>query len=292
MLRVASHYAMNNPKHLIQNQTDLTITSLKSHPQSNESHILEVNEQWIFLFPKTETVLKKLLDRVKFQKNFSKISPLRIPVPEYISDNFIGYRKIEGTHPTPKMIEQLSREPKISLAKQFGNFLRILHSYDGQELEEETGYLVMRREDYLTCPEEFTKLLTTEEKRSFRRCFDEILECSENFVTPDHIIHGDFHFNNILWDAKNTKLTGVLDWSQAGRGIAAMDMIMLADFSNEKNDIFLLEMLGEYGSSQTELFRQVKANYIIDVMNWYWTYSQERNEKGKKKMLGKLKTVL
>lgn len=70
-----------------------------------------------------------------------------------------------------------------------------------------------------------------------------------------------------------------------------MDMIMLADFSKKKNDFFLQEMVAEYGSSPTELFRQVKVSYVIDVMNWYWTFVKEGNLKGQEKMVGKLRRV-
>lgn len=51
-----------------------------------------------------------------------------------------------------------------------------------------------------------------------------------------------------------------------------MDFIALADFHKRRNDDFLRSILASYGSTDDGLFNQIKANAIIEVINWYWRF--------------------
>lgn len=83
----------------------------------------------------------------------------------------------------------------------------------------------------------------------------------------------------------------MIDWAEAGLGIPSMDFIGLADFSKKKSDQFLKEILEYYDYGQN-LFSQIKENAIIDVMNWFWWYEKNNDDRGIDSSIRKLKRWL
>jgi|GEM_PF-6387927 len=276
----------------IRKLTRIKVDTFKVNNTGGESLIIDINNKWIFRFPRTNLMLKKSIESFKFQESFAKVSPVKVPIIKYLAEDFIGYKKLAGRHISPSTIERLSVKDKIKIAKELGSFLKALHSFKSNKITKDTGYLVMRKKDYQTCPKEIVKHLNSKETNHLKLQFKAIANNKMNFTANKKIIHGDFHFNNILWNFEKKKLTGVIDWSEAGYGVPAMDFIMLADFSKPKNDIFLKNMLLAYGEKDGNLFNQIKENYIIDVMNWYWTYLQEDKPKSQARTIKKLKRIL
>jgi len=254
--------------------------------------IIEINGKWIFRFPRNPISKENTKERLDFLISFAKKSSLKIPTPKYIENNFIGYEKIQGSHPHPTNIKKLSEKDKLRIAKQIGLFLKDLHNFKSKKINFDTGYLVMRKGDYETCPKEIAKYLDEDEIRVLETKLKAIENNPLNFKKPTSIIHGDFYFNNIIWNPDKKVITGVIDWANLGLGIPAMDFIMLADFNGNKNDKFLKEILKYYGAKGDDLFFQIKENAIIDTMNWFWSYYKESNSKGVAGMIKKLKKIL
>jgi len=286
---------MSNTKEKIEkirNITGLEINSYKIINKGAESIIIEINEKWIFRFPRNLKLRKNTKERLNFLISFSKVSPIKIPEPKYIENDFIGYEKIYGKPLYPSNIYKLNNKDKNKIAKQLGLFLKTLHNYKNDYINFDTGYLVMRKKDFITCPKEIAKHLNAKEKKILETKFKVIKNNPLSFKKSTTVIHGDFHFNNILWDPQTKNITGVIDWSELGLGIPAMDFIMLANFNISKNDKFLKEILKYYGSDNDDLFFQIKENAITDVLNWYWTYYIEKNSKGMDRIIKKLKRIL
>ncbi len=276
----------------IQKVTGLKINSYKVVDRSAESLIIEVNQKWIFRFPRNHFFSKKMAKRLSFLVSFSKVSPLKVPVPKYIDQDFIGYKKIPGKHLYRTNIEKLTRKDSNKLARQLGYFLKSLHKFKSRTVNFDTGYLIMRKNDYKKCPVQITKHLNKNECKTLSTKFHKIRNNSRNFKKPTSVIHGDLHFNNILWDPDKKSITGILDWSDSGLGIPAMDFIGLADFSKKTNDQFLKDILTYYGAKNDDLFYQIKENYIIDVMNWFWWYEENQQPEGVTRIIKKLKQIL
>ncbi len=276
----------------IREVTGLKIDSYKVVDRSSESMIIEVNQKWIFRFPRNSVFRKKMEKRLNFLASFSKVSPLKVPVPEYIDHDFIGYKKIPGRHLYRTNIEKLSRKDRTRIARQLGQFLRALHSFKKSAVNFDTGYLIMKKGDYKSLPDLLTKHLNAAECNVLSTKLTAIANNPRNFEKPSAIIHGDLHFNNILWDPKKKIITGILDWAEVGLGIPAMDFIGLADFSKKTNDQFLRDILTYYGAKNDDLFNQIKENYIIDVMNWFWWYEKNHQPKGMARIIKRLKRLL
>ncbi|MFA5986970.1 MAG: aminoglycoside phosphotransferase family protein [Parcubacteria group bacterium] len=230
--------------------------------------------------------------RLRFLKLFSEVSPLKIPVPKYIGENFIAYKKIPGVPFAPTNFKKLTIKEKKKIAFQIGKFLKVLHNFKCRQCNYNANYLVLKKGDYLTCSETITKHFSAKERENFQIKHIAIENNLSNFKKPTTIIHGDLFFNNILWDPKTKKLTGVIDWAESGRSIPALDFFMLADFNNNTNDKFLKDILKSYGAKDDRLFKQIKGLAIIDPMNWFWAYYKEKNAKGMEKMIKKMKRIL
>lgn len=52
--------------------------------------------------------------------SFSRISPISVPIPKYVGEHFIGYKKIDGESLHPRQIEKLTKEDRLKIAKQLG----------------------------------------------------------------------------------------------------------------------------------------------------------------------------
>lgn len=276
----------------IKKATNLKVDSYKTITRGGESLIIEINGKWIFRFPENPLSKGNTKEKLDFLISFSKVSPLKIPVPKYIENNFIGYRKILGKHPHPTIIKKLSEKDKLKIAKQIGLFLKELHNFKSKEINFDTGYLIMRKGDYKTCPKEIAEYLNANEIKALEIKLKAIENNPLNFKKPTSIIHGDFYFNNIIWNPDKKVITGVIDWANVGLGTPAMDFIMLADFNTNKNDRFLKGILKYYGAKGDDLFFQIKENAIVDIMNWFWSYYKENNPQGVARMIKKLKKIL
>lgn len=272
--------------------TGLKINSYKAVNRGTESLIIEVNEKWIFRFPRNDDAKEKMEKRLDFLVSFSKVSPLAVPAPKYLGDGFIGYKKIPGKHPRPSDIEKLAPKERLKIAKQLGLFLKALHGFKDKKINFDTGYLVMRKSDYRSCPKLIAQYLSADELKILNAKLKAIANNPSNFENPATIIHGDLYFNNILWDPDKKIITGILDWAEAGLGIPAMDFMDLVDFNKKSNDQFLKDILNYYGAKNDDLFFQIKEDTIIAMMNWFWFYQKNKKSEGMTRIIKKLKMIL
>ena len=273
----------------IQEVTKIKVNSYKVVNRGADSLIIEVNDRWIFRFPRKHAFRKKMKERLNFLIYFAKVSPIKIPAPEYMEDDFIGYKKISGKHLYRSSIERLHRKDKLKIAKQIGLFLKALHSFKSKYVKYETGYLTMYRKDLDYSNWSFKKYLSKNELKNLHGKLDAILANDNNFIKPTTIIHGDLHFNNILWNPKKKTITGVIDWGEVGLGVPAMDFIGILDFNKKSNDKFLKDILTYYGAKNDDLFQQIKENAIIDTMNWFWWYEKNNQPEGMTRIIKKIK---
>jgi aminoglycoside phosphotransferase (APT) family kinase protein len=274
---------------LIERATGLTIHTYEVINTGAENLIIEVNDEWVFRLPRDRSLGTKDRKQLNFLTSFSKRSPLAVPDPVYVTDDLVGYKKIPGSPLYPTQIELLPWEGKEQISKQLGLFLATLHHYQDETIDFHTGYLGAGVDQ--SCPQAFARYLRPSEIRKLEAKLKAIADNPANFVDPTTIIHGDLYFANILWDPTNWVVTGIVDWSALGRGLPAMDFIALADFTDNRNDQFLRQILRWYGGDDG-LFNQVKEWAIIEVLNWYWWYEARKDSKGEARTVERLKRIL
>ena len=253
---------------------------------------IDVNNEWIIRFYRNDVATRNTVKRIPFLKNFSKVSPLKIPCPEIHNDEFMAYKTIHGEHLSIYEIEHLDTLSRVKIAEQLGNFLKNLHNFSDDNINFPPEYFRMVRDDYNSYPKKIFDSLDTDERKIMDNKFKAIKNNDRNFITPTAIIHSDLHYKNILWDREKKKLNGVIDFAQVGLAITAMDFIQLTNFNTHKNDQFLKDILHAYGKDEVELFTQIKELSILEPLNYYWWYEKNNMPEGMEKIIMKLKTIL
>jgi aminoglycoside 2''-phosphotransferase len=276
---------------LIERVTGVTVRTSALIDTGAEHRVLEVNGEWIFRLPREGPPRPHERTRWDVLAAFAPRSPVAVPEPVYVTEDVLGYRKLPGEPLDPAQIERLDGAARARIARQLGEFLAALHRWEDPRVDFDTGYLVMRHGYDRTCPEPFMKVLGAGERRKLDAKLEAIALNPANLAAPTAIIHGDLCVGNLLWDPRAGVLTGVLDWSELGRGIPAMDFIALADFTGRRNDGFLREILGWYGAGD-DLFEQVKENAVIEALNWLWFYEARQDRQGIARTVERLRRSL
>ena len=110
--------------------TGLTIHRLRVLQHGAYNVVVEVNDEWIFRFPRPGSPRDNVQERLQFLESFAKVSPLPVPDPVYVTDDFVAYRKISGSHLYPTQVARLPNAAKQRVAEQLAEFLSALHHHE------------------------------------------------------------------------------------------------------------------------------------------------------------------
>ena len=107
-----------------------------------------VDEEWVFRFPRRQTVIPGLLNEISHLPNLASLLPLPIPVPTYLGEPsaeygwpFYGAPFLPGRELAEAGLDDGAR---IALARPLGEFLRTLH---GTRLDADLPLDPFRRAD-------------------------------------------------------------------------------------------------------------------------------------------------
>jgi aminoglycoside 2''-phosphotransferase len=212
----------------------LITARLNGQGQSNDGLI--VNEEFIFRFPKNSQALQQIQAEFEILRLLQGHTTLRIPNPicsftdtETVGEAFIGYRLIPGEPFLRDTFLSIKEEAVLDrLADQIATFLTELHSLEsdsGIEIdvprrdtrEEWVGLLTGIREALLP-------KLSREESQIVIEDLEAFLVNDGNFNYPPVLRHGDFGSVNVLYDPSGKRLSGVIDFGNAGLGDPALDL--------------------------------------------------------------------
>ena len=196
-----------------------------------------VDQQWVFLFPKTAHYEQKLLRQLKLLPRLASGLPLPIPDFKYISYKptsvfpfaFAGYKMIQGTQVVDCAEEVWEAE---WLLKPFGQFVTALHQFPLNEAVE-LGILpfdmVQWRGFYhdwwqsRVRPEVYP-ILSDSESFTIEQYFKTYLNNPHHFEFEPVLLHADLHLAHILLDLANQRINGVIDFGDCKIGDPALDI--------------------------------------------------------------------
>lgn len=219
-----------------------------------DSSAFEVNNEWIFRFPKRAEVERQLLIEIRTLPVLSERAP--IPIPAFcfhgqpsseFPHHFVGYPKLWGV---PAIQLDPASVPFLLLAPRLARFLSWLHSFPVSEAarlgveDQEIGSLIEEiRAEALTDFELVNKVAPEaplEEWYAYLKAGPDIVARSPS--TPA-LLHNDLAAEHILFDPATQTVTGIIDWSDIAVGDRAVDFAGVFHWGGEA---FINAMLSTY----------------------------------------------
>ena len=223
--------------------------------------MLEVNQEWIFRFPRRSEVERQLEKEIAL---LPELAPtLSFPIPQFVfawdggqawEQPFVGYRKIPGI----PLDEDLGGHGQSNvLAQQLARFLSELHSFSPNRAEAlgvpsyspaqwRDGY----QEMYTRVQNQVFPLLSPSAGKDHRALWDGFLECDACLQFRPVLIHHDLGAEHILCDPEQGSISGIIDWGDAAVGDPALDFVGIDySFGREFTASVLASYLGEVGEA-------------------------------------------
>ena len=203
------------------------------------NHVLVVNEQLIFRFPRAPQGAATLAGEVTLLPRLQGRLPLAIPKPVYrLTDpatgelSAMGYAMIPGEPLGDEALAAIRDEAALDrMAGQLAGFLRALHRLPVDEvapsatLPDVAAYWHQLHEAFQA---ELYHCMRPGAQRATDELFAAILDDLCQRPPSPVLVHGDFGGANILYDPARFEITGVIDWGFAGPGDPASDIASLS----------------------------------------------------------------
>lgn len=199
----------------------LKIQSIRSHEEGWDFYVLEVNEEWIFRFPRRPQQMERLKQEADFLNQAAPDLSLAVPHYEVLHLRgalpFGGYRKLPGTPLSTATCPFLS----IPL-RELGQFLSALHQMDNfPDLPGGANWVEKYRELEKQAAEALYPSMEVSRQEELKKLFQHLHRELGKTHLPLCPIHGDLSAAHLLGGEHH--LTGVIDWGDACIGDPAHD---------------------------------------------------------------------
>ena len=230
-----------------------------------DNHVLIINNEIVFRFPKNSIQVSKLLTEMRLLRSL-KDFPFEIPDYSYLvneGDVSGGYRLIHGN--PLNSVKKLSD----SLLEDFGILFSYLWSIKPEKCSE-IGVPIHSRFTWLkhlnglisTFSDSLNRFIPADFFRSLKDLSANILsDMDENDLK---LIHGDLYRENVRITESGNNIAGIIDWSDASFGDVALDIAAVSmDF--DLTDLF--PILGRFkGLLNVNTARRIRLYQMIEPL--------------------------
>lgn len=227
------------------------ISTLSIHDNGEDFLVLEINQKWMFRFPRNTAAHKALRIEQQFLPQFEGLSPLPIPKIQYACEDFSGYPKIEGSLLTPQLFESLPNRVREGIARQVGGFLSKLHTFPLEKalaMGFSDGWGSWRQQAYQRFQANAAPLLSSTARKNANIIFERFFDLNWQRV----VIHGDFYpADHVFFDQKSQQLCGVIDFGDLTIEDATTDFQSVYE---DYGDVFFHNVLANYTGSIDRTF--------------------------------------
>ena len=249
-------------KHIHDVYPEVVVLTVRLIDQGQNNDIIVVNENLIFRFPRYEGGITPLQREVGLLRALQDRVPVAIPNPTYTSFTprivgrvFMGYRLIDGVPLQRETLATLDHTGARALIAQLADFLRCLHHVPPEEAlpgERESIPLMARWEDvYARIRQRLFPHMRPAARAWTVEHFETFLRDPRHRRITPVLVHGDFGGGNILYDAHQHALTGVIDFGSAGLDDPAVDVAAVSTLGPE----ILTQLTSSYPEVHSALAR-------------------------------------
>ncbi|WP_239625319.1 aminoglycoside phosphotransferase family protein [Paenibacillus sp. H1-7] len=173
-----------------------------------------------------------------------------LPECLYLSptQHFVVEKYVPGYRITPQYVEQHSQYAQ-QIGRSVGSFLKQLHMKSERRQALPSRFEQDVRNDMNDGVKLLQAKLSPSEMEQVMHFLCKYYEVSAS--VPTCIVHGDFHYDNILWDERAGRL-GIIDFSEAGMEDPALDFMYMCYYPRE----FRHAVFTEYGSEDATLYER------------------------------------
>ncbi len=189
--------------------------------QGWSNQIVEVNDEWIFRFPRDKDSPQFRLES-DFVAQFEQVSPVPIPSIESSEDGFTLYKRIPGVAFSLDSFQSLSSIQKRKVYRQLGEFLTCLHSFEFSH-KSLCAFPYGGSDFWPDLWANVEGCLTPDVKNKAEYYFESYLESTESLIIPKSITHSDLGTNNTLLDINAGCLSGIIDFTDISVSDIAVD---------------------------------------------------------------------
>jgi len=249
--------------------SDFTDSQIRFLSEGWESRVFEVDEKWIFRFPKRPEVFEDLERENWLLRLLSERLEVAIPRFEFFQKpskealhGFVGYSKIIGT--SLHRVEDQDLEIH-SLCKRLGDFLNLLHGTPKEQVTGPKPALLGGREI------KSIRIRVAEAMEAMKQCapislltqvaeaMSSLCEELEPYAGSGHLVHNDLYCQHILVDVDG-RLSGVIDWGDVAWGDPAVDFAGLYAWFGEA---FAEDLLNYYHHPRDKQFMNRVKFYAL-----------------------------
>lgn len=257
-------------KTALQQFPTLEVTSIEEILGGWANWTFEVNQVWIFRFPRTSPVAESTTRELALLPFLESKTDVEIPVPRWVGRwnhrPFFGYRKILGCP-----LEGRDLERNEELAAELAAALAQLHSVDARHAcrllgaDGSTNQWRRRYEDLRQqAVSRVLRHLEVDVRRRLNSSFDEFLERSFDFDPV--LIHRDLGSDHILVDPDDSSLVGLIDFEDATVGDPAIDFVGLQLTLGKEQARRVLEAYATEAAGSTVL----DCSFALRIVDYCW----------------------
>ncbi|MGG1596421.1 phosphotransferase family protein [Paenibacillus naphthalenovorans] len=215
-----------------------------------EKDVLILDKKTVISFYRDGLQIDRYRVRQELIRILAKQSEAILPECLYISParNFVMEKYVPGYRITPQYVEE-HLENAQQIGRCIGSFLKQLHMTSEQRLGLVNGFVQDVRNDMVEGLRFLQSKLSYPEMEQVNKFLDDFYEISASVQAC--VVHGDFHYDNILWDECTCRL-GIIDFGEAGKEDPALDFMYMCYYPEG----FRHAVFKEYGSEAAILFER------------------------------------
>ncbi len=225
---------------------DVVVETAVYNGEGLGNDVVIVNSRLVFRFAKTERGRAALAGELVVLGAIRPRVSLPIPYPLYTGDGSMAYELVPGEPLSYAVLRDLPASAVNTIAAQLGEFLRALHGTPTTETLPATLALAgpaeweeLRRDtEALIYP-----LFLPHQRVWAKKIFDSVLGHPSQLAVAPRLVHGDLWPEHVLFDRAAGRLSGIIDFGQAGLGDPAGD---LGNVLQVYGETFVRRMLPAY----------------------------------------------
>ena len=247
-------------------QVAIQRTNLLTHGTDHD--VVEVNDEWMFLFPRDSSVATKLLTQMQVLPELARtLSTAPIPAFEYVwaggqeyAFPFGGYRKLRGLPLDDESITLIQMEKLMAPLVTFFNELHQFPVSRAKQLGVRDGKAVWQKRFEQIAASVFPLLDHRQREKATARW--EHFFTNKAYTTFQSVLtHRDLGGDHILCTPEHGHITGILDWGDLAIGDPAHDFVRLVA---ERGKAFVERLLTGYRGEVNASFWQRVDFYLYD----------------------------